>query len=100
MIKKFLREPLVHFLAAALLLLLFLDKTDSPKDSNVIRISSAQTKTLQEEWQQRWRRPPNQQELDGLVDSVVREELYYREGLRLGLDIGDAVVRNRMIQKM
>ena len=30
----------------------------------------------------------------------IEDELYYREGLRLGLDKGDGIVRNRVVQKM
>ncbi len=30
----------------------------------------------------------------------VEDELYYREGLRLGFDKGDGIVRNRVVQKM
>ena len=39
-------------------------------------------------------------ELDALIDEFVREEVYYREALALGLDRNDAVVRRRMRLKM
>jgi len=75
MIKKMLREPLIHFSVVALLMFVFFDKTDNTTNTNVIRISDAKIRTLKQEWQQRWRRPPSQKELDN-------------------------VIRNRMIQKM
>jgi hypothetical protein len=45
-------------------------------------------------------RPPTQAELNALVNRWVREEVLYREALRLGLDDGDAVIRKRLAQKM
>ena len=45
-------------------------------------------------------RPPTDAELDGVITNWVREEVLYREALRLGLDDGDAVIRKRLAQKM
>ena len=45
-------------------------------------------------------RSPLQQELEGLIQGYVREEVLYREALALGLDRGDAIVRRRLSQKM
>ena len=47
-----------------------------------------------------WGREPTPQELDKLVDADVKEEILYREGLALGLDRDDEIVRRRMAQKM
>ncbi len=47
-----------------------------------------------------WQRPPTTKELQGLVDSWVREEVLYREGLQLGLDRDDPVIRRRVRQKV
>jgi hypothetical protein len=43
---------------------------------------------------------PDQAMLDALVDDFVRLEVLYREAKRLGLDRGDPIVRQRMVQKM
>ena len=45
-----------------------------------------------------WQRPPTQQELDGLVEDYIREEVLYREALAMGLDRDDTIVRRRMRQ--
>ena len=45
-------------------------------------------------------RPPTDAELDAQIERFIRDEVLYREALRLGLDQGDAVVRRRMAQKM
>ena len=39
-------------------------------------------------------------ELDDLVESMVREEVLYREALTLGLDKNDDEVRRRLVEKM
>ncbi len=36
-----------------------------------------------------WQRPPTSEELEGLIRDRVREEVYYREALALGLDKDD-----------
>jgi hypothetical protein len=43
---------------------------------------------------------PDPATVESLVRSHVRDEALYREARRLGLDQGDAVIRQRLIQKM
>ncbi len=45
-------------------------------------------------------RPPTPQELRGLVDDYVKEEVFYREAIAMGLDRDDTVIRRRLRQKM
>jgi hypothetical protein len=47
-----------------------------------------------------WQRPPTPQELNGLIQAFVKEEVYYREAVKLGLDRDDTLIRRRMQQKM
>ena len=47
-----------------------------------------------------WQRPPRREELSELVNAFVKEELYYREAIKRGLDRDDTLVRRRMQQKM
>jgi len=51
-------------------------------------------------WERKWQRLPTQQELQGLIDQQVREEVLYREALAMDLDRDDLMVRRRMAQKM
>ena len=46
-----------------------------------------------------WMRPPTQEEMQGLVDDYVREEVLYREAKAMRLDQDDIIVRRRMRQK-
>jgi hypothetical protein len=97
-----LREPLVHFLLAGLALFLFFawrgDAVDP--ESRTISITEEQVERLVASWTQTWQRPPTQSEIDGLIRDFVKEEIYYREGLRLGLDQNDPVIRRRIRSKM
>ncbi len=98
MIKRIINEPLIHFLIAALAIFALYSLTGSGgSESSTVLINKNQ---FAERWQRAWRRPPTEQELRGMIDEYLNDEVLYREALRLGLDREDAVVRNRMLQKM
>lgn len=99
---KLLNEPLVHFLGGALLVFAFFWATGSNRDPADYEITISQTdiERLKAGWVQNFRRAPTQTELDGLIDQEIREEIYYREALRLGLDRNDPVIRRRLYTKM
>jgi parvulin-like peptidyl-prolyl isomerase len=65
-----------------------------------IVISSERVATLADGFTRTWRRPPTEQELQGLVDDYIREEVFYREGRAAGLDRDDVIIRRRVRQKM
>ena len=99
--KNLLREPLVHFLIAGAGLFAFsgyyrgVDVSDRR-----ITLDEAQVARLADQWQQTWRRPPTPQELDGLIRDDIKEEVYFREAIRLGLDADDPIIRRRLRTKM
>lgn len=99
---KLLREPLVHFLVlGAGLFLLFNAVDDSEGDrSDRIVVTSGQIERLAEGWARTWQRPPTPEELEGLIQDHIREEIYYREALAMGLDRDDTIVRRRLRQKL
>ena len=68
--------------------------------SEQIVVGAATIQTLAENWTRVRLRPPTAEELDGLVDDHVREEVYYREALALGLDRDDTIIRRRLRQKL
>lgn len=96
-------EPLLHFLVigvAVFLLFAALDDQPASPPADRIEVSEAQAKRLAEQFEAVWRRPPTVDELSGLIDSFIREEVYVREALALNLDRDDAVIRQRLQQKM
>jgi hypothetical protein len=70
---------------------------DAPSE---IVVDRARVESITAQFQRTWQRPPTAQEMQGLIDSWVREEVFYREGLALRLDRDDPVVRRRVGQKL
>ena len=103
MLKSLAHEPLVHFLvlgAALFLLNAWLGPTSAPASRGEIVVAEARVRNLASNFARTWQRPPTKEELDGLVESYVREEVMVREALALGLDRDDAVIRRRLPQKV
>ena len=73
---------------------------DRTAERDVIEVTDGQVAGIRERWAAEWGRPPTDQELNGLLDDAIREEILYREALRLGLERGDTIVRRRLAQKM
>jgi hypothetical protein len=102
MLKSLLKEPLLHFLllgAALFALDAWLRPTATAANTEIV-VGEARIRNLAQTFRRTWQRPPTREELDGLVESHVREEVLYREALALGLDRDDAIVRRRLQQKM
>jgi hypothetical protein len=100
--KRVLREPLFHFLIAGAALFAasgFLSDRDAPQPDDIV-VSAGQIDHLAARFARTWRRPPTTDELQGLVDDYVREEVAYREGLAMGLDTDDTIIRRRIRQKL
>jgi hypothetical protein len=98
------REPLVHFLVAGLLLFVayaaFQRGAAPAQPSHQIELTLEDLRGLEVAFRSRWQRPPTPDEMVGMVESKVREEVLYREALALGLDKEDTIVKRRMAQKM
>ena len=99
---RLLREPLLHFLAiGGLIFLLFVAVAGPrPEPTDTIVVGPERIEQLATGFKSVWRRPPSEDELRAMIDDFVREEIYYREALALGLDRNDTVVRRRLRQKM
>ena len=65
-----------------------------------ILVSSARIDNLADGFARTWRRPPSKEELQGLIDNYIRDEVFYREGRAAGLDRDDVIIRRRVRQKM
>jgi hypothetical protein len=99
---KLLREPLAHFLflGAAIFGIHALIAERPPADAeNRIMIGAGDVEQLRTTWTNKWQRPPAADELKGLIEARIREEVLYREALALGLDRDDTIVRGRLAQK-
>jgi hypothetical protein len=102
-IDRAIREPLVHFLAVGAVLFAAAGVIGGPKGnapSDAITISQGQVAQLAESYRLLAGRLPSREELSGLVDDFVTEEISYREAVAMGLDADDTIVRRRMRQKL
>jgi hypothetical protein len=100
--RRLLRQPLLHFLILGALLFGLYSwlHGGAPKATDEIVLSRGQLQSLQAQFQRTRQRAPTPDELQGLVEGWVREEIFYREGLAMGLDRDDTVVRRRIAQKL
>ncbi len=100
--RKFLREPLVHFLLIGATLFALFDMFSAPAESleKLIVISSGDLEALQANFTRTWQRPPTEQELQGLIEQNIRDEIAYREAMSMGLDQDDTFIRRRLRLKL
>lgn len=97
-----MREPLVHFLllGAAIFAAYSLVSKGSSGEGGKIVVTQGQLASMMVVFTGTWQRPPTREEMEGLIRDRVREEVYYREALALGLDKDDTVIRRRLRQKL
>ncbi len=100
--QKLLKEPLVHFLAGAMLIFAYFWAFGPSNDplSYEITIGASDIDRITADSIRTSNRLPTHEEVSALIDQAVKEEIYYREALRLGLDDGDAIIRRRLSNKM
>lgn len=102
---KFLKEPLFHFLVlgAALFALNAWRAPERTVKNNSparIEVTAGIIGQLRAASERQFGKPPDEAELQGLVAAYIREEVFCREALALGLDRDDTIVRRRLAQKM
>ncbi len=101
--RRLLHSQLFHFFVLGALVFaayaVINDEPDRPS-ADTIELTEARADSLVENFSAVWNRPPTATELEKLMQAWVLEEAYVREALALGLDRGDAVIRQRLTQKM
>jgi len=74
------------------------DRTSGDADTQVV-VSAGRINQLEIIFTKTWQRPPTTEELKGLIDNFVLEEIYYRQAVAMGIDRDDTVIRRRLRQK-
>jgi PPIC-type PPIASE domain len=101
LMKNLVREPLVHFLLlGALIFGAFKFISGETIEPGKILITQGRIESLETTFSRTWRRPPTATELAGLIRDYVREEVFAREAIALGLDKDDTIIRRRLRQKL
>jgi hypothetical protein len=99
--RKLIREPLFHFLLLGAVIFFIAGRSRSiavPSGDKIV-VTESQIESIVVGFSRTWMRPPTQEELQGLVNDYVRDEVLYREARTMGLDQDDVIVRRRMRQK-
>jgi hypothetical protein len=115
MLARILKQPLLHFLVlGALIFLIYALRGESPtatiteQPDNVIVVDRTalldylqyQAQAFEPELFEARLAAMSEDEIDALIMAYVREEALYREGLRIGMDQTDYVIRQRVVQKV
>ncbi len=100
--KKLIREPFIHFIFLGLAIFLayhFLSARADNQPGKIV-VTQGEITSMVIGFSRTWQRPPTREELEGLIRDRVREEVYYREAVAMGLDRDDPIIRRRLQQKL
>ncbi len=104
LLKRWLREPLVHFLLIGLTVFAvyaYMHRgRGGVESSRQIVLSLDELQQMDTYFVSQWHRQPTPAEFQAMVEDNVREKVLYREALAMGLDKDDTIVERRMAQKM
>jgi len=92
-------KKILIFLSIAIFLYLF-DWFLNNDDENLIYVSDNDIDFLVSTWNDQMQRPPNEEELETIIENFIQNEVLYREALKLNLDSGDIIVKRRLVQKL
>ena len=98
------KSPLVHILLFGCLLgvvlVVVFGRPSAVDDATRVVVSAGDVAQLRAGWMRTWQREPTVAELQSLVQKYVRDEVLYREAVRLGYDKDDALIRHTLKLKM
>ncbi len=101
--RNILREPLLHFLligAGLFVIYGMANETDTDDADRKLVVSAGRIEQLVTVFQKTWQRPPTREELQGLINDFLLEEVYYRQAVAMGIDRDDTIIRRRLRQKL
>ena len=70
------------------------------EDELNIFISDQEIESLIYAWELQVGRSPTRTDIKNIIDDVIKEEILYREALRLNLDLEDRIIKRRLAQKI
>ena len=98
---KLLREPLTHFAVLGFALFLAYGWVSSRVfTGDRIVITQGRLEQLAAGFEAIHQRAPTANEMDGMIEEAVREEIYSREAKSMGLDQDDTIIRRRLMTKL
>src|SRR3954468_2646751 len=100
-IRTLLGEPMLHFLLVGIVLFaIYRWRDPGEATGHRIVITPEVVDDLVTQHRAARGREPSSTELNHLIESYVHDEILYREGVTIGLDRDDIVVKRRVRQKV
>ncbi|MDH4021425.1 MAG: peptidylprolyl isomerase, partial [Xanthomonadales bacterium] len=100
---RLFKEPLIQFLIIGAAIYgayaMFATPEEDFRDT-LVHVDSNRINAFISEWESRWNRPPTREEIDGLIQSYIKEDVLYRQAVAMGLNEDDPITRRRMAQKI
>lgn len=100
---RIIKEPLLHFILLGACIYAAYALFGTPEQDSLDRtviINEERIDAYITGWQSRWNRPPTEQEVEGMIQQYINEEVLYRQALAMGLGENDPITRRRMAQKL
>ncbi len=101
LLNKLIREPFIHFILISIFLYLFnfILNPNSNKSKQII-LNSYEVEKIKSDWNRNWKRAPNDNELNILIEDKINEKILYKEALSMELEKNDALIYKRLVQKV
>ena len=102
-VTRLFTEPLIQFLIIGACIYgayAFFGTPEEDFRDTRVHVDSARINGFISEWESRWNRPPTRDEIDGLIQSYIKEDVLYRQAVAMGLNEDDPITRRRMAQKL
>jgi len=104
-LSRLVRKPLFHFLLIGALIYLFYGFFSGKEDGTVendrtITVTEGEIALMVDSWQKRWNRPPTEKEREGFINVYIKEMVFYRVALEMGLDKNDVTIRRLLGRKL
>lgn len=94
-----LREPLTHFILFGILIFAVAHVMEARSKRYTIEVAPEDIVRIVNSYVQQYGSEPQPSQVHVMVDNYIREEIFLREGIALGLDRNDEIVRRRIAQK-
>ncbi len=104
--RSLIQEPFIHFAVLGVLLFALWgavgeeEEEEADSSSEQILVTSEALGAMKTVFVEQHGEDPTDEQLQGLIDERVAEEILYRRGRAAGLDKGDPIVRRRVVGKM
>src|ERR1700680_3941734 len=104
LVRRWLREPLLHFLLAGALIFAIYEVLNPaagrPDRTSQIALTKDDLRQLSVHWLAQGRPLPTADQMHALIEQRISEEILSREAVALGLDKDDEIIKRRLAQKM